>query len=242
MIHILIVDDDWMSVKLTAFVLEDAGYRVSRLYDGHSVLKAIERDMPDLILLDVDLPAGSGLDICRAIRQASNIPVIFLSGLGEVADRVRGLAAGGDDYLVKPFEPTELLARIEAVLRRYDGMRQRLLIELKRAHLTLDPVDHLVYAGDGRRIELTPIEFQILYVLIQRAERVVSDHELMEAVWGDHPKGRNLLTVYVYRLRMKIWPHAADAPIVTLRGRGYMFTEGDDAQAAENAHALGNNR
>ena len=225
MVHILIVDDDWMSIKLTTFVLEDAGYRVSKVLEGRQVVRAIERDMPDLILLDVHLQAASGYDICREVRRISSVPIIFLSGLSQVEDRVRGLSAGGDDYIVKPFEPAELLARVEAVLRRYDGFRHSVAHEIKRANLLLDPVEHTVYFDHGRQVELTSIEFQILYLLIQSPGRVVSDKALMEAVWGQAPKGRNLLTVYMYRLRAKLWPDGADIPIVTLRGRGYMFIE-----------------
>lgn len=225
MIHILIVDDDVMSVKLTTFVLEDAGYRVSKVLEAQQVISAIERDMPDLILLDVHLQSASGYQICREVRRISSVPIVFLSGLGQVADRVKGLSVGGDDYIVKPFEPTELLARLDAVLRRYDGFRHSVAHEIKRANLLLDPVEHAVYFDHGGHVELTPIEFQILYVLIQNAGRVVSDTTLMERVWGESHKGRNLLTVYMYRLRAKLWPGGADMPVVTLRGRGYMFVD-----------------
>ncbi|MFN8566841.1 MAG: response regulator transcription factor [Kouleothrix sp.] len=236
MVHILIVDDDWMLVKLTAFLIEDAGYRVTKVFDGRSAMQAITHDMPDLILLDIRLPALSGFDLCREIRHVSNIPIIFVSASNELADRVKALEIGGDDYIVKPFEPAELLARIEAVLRRYDGFRQRMLTQLKCGNLMLDPVDQAVHIEGRRTVELTPIEFQILYVLMQNADRVVSDQTLMQAVWGTRSKGRNVLTVYIYRLRTKVTPEVnAPQQIVTLRGRGYMFMS--DAQKGSRTYA-----
>ena len=116
--HILVADDDIPSVKLTSFVLEEAGYRVCKAYDAPGILQAVEQHNPDLILLDVMMPKSSGFDICRQIRRNSDVPIIFLSGRSQLQDRVMGLQIGGDDYLVKPYEPSELLARVEAVLRR----------------------------------------------------------------------------------------------------------------------------
>jgi DNA-binding response OmpR family regulator len=137
--HILVADDDLPSVKLTSYLLEEAGYQVVKAYDGPAILQSIEQHNPDLVLLDVTMPKANGFDICRQIRRTSDVPIIFLTGRSQLQDRVMGLQIGGDDYLVKPFEPSELLARVEAVLRRRNSDMLNPSVRLSQGDITLEP-------------------------------------------------------------------------------------------------------
>lgn len=223
--EILVADDDLASVKLTSFLLEDAGYRVIKAYDATGVLQAIEQRSPDLVLLDVGMPKMSGFDICRQIRRMSDVPIIFVTGSSQLQDRVTGLQIGGDDYLVKPFEPAELLARVEAVLRRRNSDMVNPVTRISQGPLTLDPIEHTVLFEDGRSIVLTPIEFRLLYYLMQNSGRVLSPSQILNKVWGyDYEGESNLVAVYVRRLRAKI-EQDGESPrhIITVRNLGYKF-------------------
>ncbi|MGQ9828995.1 MAG: response regulator transcription factor [Roseiflexus sp.] len=223
--EILVADDDLASVKLTSFLLEDAGYKVIKAYDANGVLQAVEQRSPDLVLLDVGMPKVSGFDICRQIRRISDVPIIFVTGSGQLQDRVTGLQIGGDDYLVKPFEPAELLARVEAVLRRRNSDLVNPVTRISQGPLTLDPIEHTVLFEDGRSIVLTPIEFRLLYYLMQNTGRVLSASQILSKVWGyDYEGESNLVAVYIRRLRAKVEPNI-DEPryIVTVRNLGYKF-------------------
>ncbi|MBO9326603.1 MAG: response regulator transcription factor [Roseiflexus sp.] len=227
--EILVADDDPASVKLTSFLLEDAGYKVIRAYDAASVLQAVEQRSPDLVLLDVGMPKVNGFDICRQIRRISDVPIIFVTGSSQLQDRVTGLQIGGDDYLVKPFEPAELLARVEAVLRRRNSDLVNPVTRISQGPLTLDPIEHTVLFEDGRSVVLTPIEFRLLYYLMQNAGRVLSASQILSKVWGyDYEGESNLVAVYIRRLRAKIEPDI-DAPryIITVRNLGYKFAVQD---------------
>ncbi len=227
--EILVADDDLASVKLTSFLLEDAGYKVIKAYDATGVLQAVEQRSPDLVLLDVGMPKVSGFDICRQIRRISDVPIIFVTGSGQLQDRVTGLQIGGDDYLVKPFEPAELLARVEAVLRRRNSDLVNPVTRISQGPLTLDPIEHTVLFEDGRSVVLTPIEFRLLYYLMQNAGRVLSASQILSKVWGyDYEGESNLVAVYIRRLRAKIEPDI-DAPryIITVRNLGYKFVVQD---------------
>jgi DNA-binding response OmpR family regulator len=223
--HILVADDDLHNVKLTSFLLEDAGYKTLKAYDGPSIMQMIEQHQPDLVLLDVSMPKTSGFDICRQIRRTSDVPIIFLSARGQLEDRVHGLQIGGDDYLVKPFEPAELLVRVEAVLRRSNNDMLNPSSRLSQGDLTLDPVEHKVVFGDGHTVELTPLEFRLLYYLMQNSGRVLSSSQILNKVWGYDFEGEsNLVAVYIRRLRSKLEPKA-DTPrhVITVRNLGYKF-------------------
>jgi len=223
--HILVADDDLPSVKLTSFLLEEAGYRVLKAYDGPSIMQSIEQSAPDLVLLDVSMPKTNGFDVCRQIRRTSDVPIIFLSARGQLQDRVTGLQIGADDYLVKPFEPSELLARVEAVLRRRNSDMLNPSARLSQGDITLDPVEHKVLFNDGRVVELTPLEFRLLYYLMKNSGRVLSTSQILSKVWGyDYEGESNLVAVYVRRLRSKI-ESAPDSPkhVITVRNLGYKF-------------------
>lgn len=223
--NILVADDDLASVKLTAFLLEDAGYRVLRAYDGPAIMQVVEQNQPDLVLLDVTMPKVNGFDICRQIRRTSDVPIIFISGNGQLADRVTGLQIGGDDYLVKPFEPAELLARVEAVLRRRNSEMVTPVSRITQGPITLDPIEHRVMFSDGRSTVLTPIEFRLLYYMMQNAGRVLNTSQILSKVWGyDYEGESNLVAVYVRRLRSKIEPeNETPRHVITVRNLGYKF-------------------
>jgi DNA-binding response OmpR family regulator len=223
--HILVADDDLPSVKLTSFLLEEAGYRVCKAYDGPSIITSIEQNSPDLVLLDVSMPKANGFDICRQIRRTSDVPIIFLSARSQLQDRVTGLQIGGDDYLVKPFEPSELLARVEAVLRRRNSDMLNPSARISQGDITLDPVEHRVLCTDGRTIDLTPLEFRLLYYLMKNAGRVLNTTQILSKVWGyDYEGQSNLVAVYVRRLRTKVEKDAENPRhVITVRNLGYKF-------------------
>ncbi len=224
--RVLVVDDDPPSVKMIAFLLNEEGYEVITAANGFDALRMVRDTAPDLVILDVMMPYIDGLEVCKQIRESNNVPVIFLSAKGETGDRVSGLEAGGDDYLPKPFEPTELLARVKALLRRAEAFSDphkagRVVV----AGLRLEPVDNVVVMPDGRQIDLTPIEFRLLYTLMRNAGRVLSHDQLLNNVWGyDYEGYSNQLAVYMRRLRRKIEVDA-DHPkyLLTARGVGYKF-------------------
>jgi DNA-binding response OmpR family regulator len=223
--QILVADDDMNNVKLAAFLLEEAGYKVIKTHDGQRVLALIEEQQPDLVLLDVSMPGINGFEVCQQVRRVSDIPIIFLSGHSQLQDRIKGLQLGGDDYLVKPFEPSELLARIEAVLRRSNNDALTPSTRISQGGITLDPVEHKVVFTDGRTISLTPLEFRLLYYLMKNAGRVLSGSQILSKVWGyDFDGESNLVAVYVRRLRTKV-ESEPEVPrhIITIRNLGYKF-------------------
>jgi DNA-binding response OmpR family regulator len=222
---ILIADDDILSVKLTSFLLEEAGYRVVKTHDASEVVRFVAQHDPDLVLLDVSMPRGNGFDICRQIRRTSDVPVIFLSSHSQLQDRVTGLQIGADDYVSKPFEPSELLARIEAVLRRRNSDMLNPSSRLCQGDIVLDPVEHKVLLPNERSVILTPIEFRLMYYLMKNSGRILSSDQILDKVWGyDSTTGSNLVAVYVRRLRHKIEPDP-EAPqhILTVPYLGYKF-------------------
>ncbi len=223
--QILVADDDINNVKLASFLLEEAGYRVIKAHDGQKVLALIENQQPDLVLLDVSMPGMNGFEVCQQIRRASDVPIIFLTAHSQLSDRIKGLQIGGDDYLIKPFEPSELLARIEAVLRRSNSESLAPSSRISQGDLTLDPVEHKVVFTDGRVISLTPLEFRLLYYLMKNAGRILNSSQILSKVWGYDFEGEsNLVAVYVRRLRTKV-EREPEHPrhIITMRNLGYKF-------------------
>jgi DNA-binding response OmpR family regulator len=221
------VDDDRPSVKLISYLLREEGYIVGTAQDGQTALKIIQQRSPDLVILDVMMPHIDGFEVCRRIRRMTKIPIIFLSAKGQVDDKVRGLNIGADDYLVKPFEPAELLARVEAVLRRSGTFSdQQDAMPVRGGGLCLDPIRHMVFREeDGEEIELTPIEFRLLWCLMRNAGRVLSSSLLISKVWGyDYEGESNPIAVYIRRLRTKIEKDSHNPEhLVTVRGYGYKF-------------------
>ena len=225
--RILVVDDDPPSVKMTAFLLREEGYEVITADNGRKALELVQSEAPDLVIMDVMMPHIDGLEVTRRIRQTMDVPIIILSAKGETADKVMGLEVGADDYLAKPFEPSELIARVKAVLRRAEvfslGDAQSSLVV---GDLRLDPMGYrVIRASDGREIELTPIEFRLLHVLMRNAGRVLSHDYLLSNAWGyDYEGYSNQIAVYVRRLRTKIEKDPANPQyLLTVRGLGYKF-------------------
>ncbi len=223
---ILVVDDDPPSVKMISFLLEEEGYDVITAANGVEAMRLLDERVPDLIILDIMMPHIDGLEVCRRIRERSDVPIIFLSAKGETSDRVQGLDMGADDYLAKPFEPAELLARVRAVLRRTEAGATRLgMTRLRIAGFELDPALGRVILPSGKRVDLSPIETRLLYTLMRHAGRTLTHDQLFNSVWGyDHFGTPNELAVYMRRLRRKIEPDPKQPRyLITERGVGYRF-------------------
>jgi two-component system phosphate regulon response regulator PhoB len=220
--HILIVEDEAPLVELLRYNLERAGYRVSAAGDGEAAMRAIDEDRPDLVLLDWMLPLMSGIEVCRQLRRApgtANIPIIVLTARGEEHDRVRGLDAGADDYVSKPFSPAELIARVRAVLRR---IRPALADEvLSYADLSMDLVQHRV-TRQGKPVHLGPTEFRLLRHFMEHPGRVFTREQLLDSVWGrDVYIEARTVDVHIRRLRVALNLEGHPDLIRTVRAAGY---------------------
>ena len=223
---ILIVEDEDALVTLLTYNLEAAGYEVAAVKSGDEALLAIEEEQPDLVILDWMLPSLSGIEICRQIRAGNAtraLPVIMLTARGEEADRLRGLATGADDYIVKPFSVAEVLARVKTLLRR--SSPEKTADVLERAGIVIDRQAHRVTRGQ-RDLNLGPTEFRLLEVFMQSAGRVLSRAQLLDHVWGRSSEvDERTVDVHVGRLRKSIVRGAELDPIRTVRGAGYVFDE-----------------
>jgi two-component system response regulator MtrA len=217
---ILLVEDDPSIREITKLGLEDAGFAVHTAVDGEEALTRFRHDQPDLVVLDVMLPKRDGLEVCRAIRAESSVPVVMLTARGTAIDVVVGLESGADDYVTKPFEMPVLVARIRAALRRAQLMDPSETLTLGPLHI--DVLGHRVTAAE-HEISLTPTEFRLLVELARRPGQVFTRELLLERVWGyDYLGDSRLVDVAVQRLRSKIEADA-EAPrlIETVRGVGY---------------------
>jgi len=227
--RILVVDDDVALAEMISIVLRGEGYTPIQAFDGHSALLQISEAKPDLILLDVMLPGLDGIEVCSRIRESSGVPIIMLTARGDTTDVVRGLESGADDYVIKPFNPKELVARIKTRLRPPAEGLQKVIVLLD---VTIDVPAHEVRRGDAT-ISLTPLEFDLLLALALKPEQVFTREMLLEQVWGYHYKAEQvwgyhykadtrLVNVHVQRLRAKI-EIDPDAPVIvqTVRGVGY---------------------
>lgn len=226
---ILIIEDEAPLVTLLRYNLEGAGFEVAEAHDGEEALIAVDERRPDLIVLDWMLPLLSGLEVCRQLRrkqETRSIPIIMLTARGEEEDRIRGLDSGADDYVTKPFSPTELLARIRAVLRRTRPSLASELLEF--ADVTMDLAAHRVRRGQ-HPVHLGPTEFRLLRYFMEHPGRVFSREQLLDAVWGhDVYVEPRTVDVHIRRLRQAL--NDGDKPdlIRTVRAAGY----GLDAPAA----------
>jgi DNA-binding response OmpR family regulator len=216
------VDDDPTVAEVVAGYLDRAGYAVDRAADGPSALHSVEGRVPDLIVLDLMLPGMSGLDVCRALRQDSRIPVIMLTARGEEEDRILGLEVGADDYVSKPFSPRELVLRVESVLRR-SGARPAGADRLTVAGLTVDCGARRA-AKNGAELVLTLREFDLLAHFLRHPGRAWSREDLMHQVWGWNFGDLSTVTVHVRRLRAKVEDDPAHPRLIqTVWGVGYRF-------------------
>jgi len=224
--RILAVDDDRNNLKMLAFLLGEEGYEVITTDNGKTAIEMVDTQHPDLVILDRMMPQVDGYEVCRRVRQTTDVPIIILSAKGETQDKVQGLNLGADDYLPKPFEPSELLARVKAVLRRseisvFDDPDAAVVVN----GLRLDPVGNRVTLERGASINLTPIEFRLLHCLMRNAGRTLTHDFLLDHAWGYEYEGySNQIAVYVRRLRSKIEDDPANPErITTVRGIGYRF-------------------
>lgn len=217
--RILVVDDDTALAEMIGIVLRGEGFDPSFCADGAEAIDAFHESKPDLVLLDLMLPGMDGIEVCARIREFSGVPIIMLTAKGDTADVVKGLESGADDYVVKPFNPKELVARVRTRLR---PTSQAATGTLQIGDLTLDVAGHEVRRGDAR-INLTPLEFELLLALAAKPQQVFTREMLLEQVWGYHYKAdTRLVNVHVQRLRSKI-EDDPDSPriVMTVRGVGY---------------------
>jgi len=222
---ILVVEDEPAIQALIAANLRRHGHAVVAALDAEAAQRHVNAALPDLILLDWMLPGMSGLEFARRLRadaRTRGVPVIMLTARGEERDKVAGLETGADDYITKPFSPRELMARIQAVLRR--GRPQASEEAVEAGGLRLDPVSHRVTA-DGATVNLGPTEFRLLHFLMTHPERVHSRDQLLDQVWGDHVfVEERTVDVHIRRLRAALEPTGLDRLIQTVRGSGYRFS------------------
>ncbi|MFL5734146.1 MAG: response regulator [Chloroflexia bacterium] len=222
---ILMVDDDPSLVKILSFLLKDEGYEVVTATTGPDALQVLSQQWVDLVILDVMLPRVDGFEICRRVRETNRVPIIMLSARGSTEDRVRGLLDGADDYLPKPCEPAELLARVKALFRRSQAQPSSENRLLHAGGLQLDPVRHTVALPTGKVAELTPTESQLLHCLMRNANKILTREVLIAHAWGD-TQGREAgqVDVYIRRLRLKVEADPANPRLIqTVWGLGYKF-------------------
>lgn len=222
---ILVVDDELEIVKVVRAYLEQSGFRVVTASDGQQALAVFRREHPDLIVLDLNLPSLDGLAVCRAIRRESDVPIIMLTARVDETDRLIGLELGADDYIVKPFSPREVVARVRAVLRRAGTTPEPASI-ISIGDLKIDLEKHEVHRQD-RLIDLTPSEFNILHVMAAQPGRAFSRMDLLDAAQGEAYEGyERTIDVHIKNLRQKL----GDEPrnplyILTVYGIGYKFSD-----------------
>ena len=229
---ILMVEDEESITVPLAEALEREGFDTQVSGTVREALELTERALPDLVLLDVMLPDGSGYDVCRRLRERSRVPIIMLTARGEETDRIVGLELGADDYVVKPFSPRELVARIRAVLRRTRAQhRPDELLRAAVGPVQLDP-DRRSASVEGQQLELTRKEFELLELLLREAGNVVSRERLIDEVWDVNWFGSTkTLDVHVSSLRRKLGDDSADPRFIhTLRGVGFRFAAPEELE------------
>jgi DNA-binding response OmpR family regulator len=222
--RVLVIDDEPDIRMLLRSLLERAGYAVEEAADGRAGLRQFYASMPDLVILDVTMPELDGWGTLERIRDLSDVPVMMLTARGGELERVRGLTHGADDYVAKPFGRQELLARVQALLRRAGGRREQLDERYADGFVSIDYANRSVAVHD-EPVSLTPLEFKLLAAFVQNPNQVLSRDQLLELVWGD-PFGvsSDQVKLYVGYLRKKLVPGQPDsAPIETVRGFGYRY-------------------
>ncbi len=220
---VLAVDDDLELLRLIAFTLRQSGYLVLEAQDGLQALAIADKERPDLVLLDVNLPRIDGFEVLERLRSAgSTVPVLMLTVRSSEEDQVKGLDLGADDYLTKPFSPRTLLARVRALLRRAGGEAPAAMVS---GSMSLDPDHQTIAVGDRAPVRLTPLEFRLVQLLLANAGHTLSTERVTMHVWGYRGMGdRQLLKQLVHRLRRKIEADPADPKhLITVSGLGYLL-------------------
>jgi len=216
---IMVVDDDQDLAEMLGIVLTGAGYEVDLVNRGDEVMPLFTAQNPDLVLLDVMLPGLNGVEVCKLIREKSMVPIVMLSARGDKQDVVAGLEAGADDYIVKPFDPSELVARMKVRLRRSTA---EISTDLQIGNIKIDQIEHSIIR-DGEVIALTRLEFDLLVALAKEPGRVFTREALLSEVWGYRPAtDTRLVNVHIQRLRSKVEIDPENPTIIlTVRGVGY---------------------
>ena len=219
---VLVVDDDMNICELIRLYLEKDGYEVKTVYNGKNGIEAFGEFTPSIVILDIMLPGIDGWQVCRELRKISNIPIIMLTAKGETFDKVLGLELGADDYMVKPFEPKELVARVKAVLRRYEH-KEFDVDEIIYPNLVINHSNYVVKLS-GKELDLPPKELELLYFLASNPNKVFTREQLLEHVWGfDFYGDSRTVDVHVKRLREKIDLPNQVWQLKTVWGVGYKF-------------------
>lgn len=215
---ILVVDDDKNILELVNIHLTNAGYKVIKVENGIQAIGVLQNELPDLAIVDVMMPGMNGFELTKKIREETDIPVLLLTSKGELEDKEQGFLAGSDDYMVKPFEPKELLFRIAAILRRYDKPADTII---QIGSVTINRKSFEVTAG--KSILLMPLkEFELLALLASKPNQVFQRAAIMEKIWGyDYEGDEQTLNTHIKRIREKLAKIAEDVEIVTVRGIGY---------------------
>ena len=216
---IMVVDDDQDLAEMLGIVLTSEGYEVNLVSRGDEVIQAFESQAPDLVLLDIMLPGIDGVKVCKLIREKSMVPIVMLTAKGETQDVVAGLEAGADDYMVKPFNAQELVARLKVRLRRSGAVSGS---GLRIGNVEIDQVSHTILRN-GQSIPLTRLEFDLIVALAKEPGRVFTREALLSEVWGYRPAtDTRLVNVHIQRLRAKVEENPEDPKIIlTVRGVGY---------------------
>ncbi|NMD43148.1 MAG: response regulator transcription factor [Firmicutes bacterium] len=223
---VLLVDDEKTLVKALKFNLEKEGFQVEEAFDGNEALKKAFEIDPDIIILDLMLPGLDGFEVCREIRKKKETPIIMLTAKGEDIDKVLGLELGADDYMTKPFNPRELVARMKAILRRSAARGEKMRKQIQIGALQIDLLKHRVNLRN-RKVDLTAKEFALLSFLASNAGRVYSRGQLLEQIWGYNYYGdERTVDVHIRHLREKIEEDPGNPRLIlTVWGSGYKFRE-----------------
>ena len=222
--HILVVDDDPAILRLVCTNLKARGYKVSAAVDGEEALEAVEKDFVNLIILDIMMPKLDGVEVCRCIREWSDVPIIVLSARGDEKDKVKCLELGADDYLTKPFGIAELMARIKTALRHSDKTAPTTPSTFACGDLEINFAMRRVTMG-GREVKLTPTEYSVLQHLAVNKDKVLTHSMLLQSVWGsEYSSEKEYLRVFIGRLRKKLELNPEDPQYIqTIPGVGYHF-------------------
>ncbi|MDR1794829.1 MAG: response regulator transcription factor [Erysipelotrichaceae bacterium] len=221
-LKVLLCDDQNIIHETLKEYIQAEGFVCLHAYDGQQALQLFESEQPDFVILDLMMPKVSGLDVCKAIRGSGNVGLIMLTAKGEEIDRILGLELGADDYIVKPFSPREVVARLKAILRRMEKNKDENDDTLSFAHLSVSLAGYEVKV-DGVRIDCTPKEVEVLYTLCSAVGRVFTREQLLNQVWGyDYYGDTRLVDTQIKRIRQKL-PHSEDWGIKSIYGVGYKF-------------------
>lgn len=221
--HILIADDDPVVHESIGLYLDNEHFTHSSAYNGLDVEPMVQATDPDLIVLDIMMPGKSGTEVCRDIRRISNVPIIMLTARGEEIDRILGLELGADDYIVKPFSPREVVARIKAVLRRIAETPQKSGNQLSFPGLEIN-LDNYRVSVDGKDVPFTPKEVEILHLLASHPGQVMDRSQILSKVWGyDYYGDTRTIDTHIKRIRQKIATPDATYALITVYGVGYKF-------------------